>query len=88
MQEKEFQFVHEDLVHALNEECSPKGVSITKIDIREIHSDNSAKNLPELSRAQYKIETSVKLEVGLEEAFEFSPSPFNFGLTICIGIEI
>jgi len=26
LQEKEFQFVHEDLVHALNEECSPKWV--------------------------------------------------------------
>ena len=61
---------------------------IARIDIQEIYSDDLAKNLPQLSRNQYKIETSVKLEVGLEEAFEFSPSPFNFGLTICIGIEI
>ena len=61
---------------------------IARIDIQEIYSDYLAKNLPQLSRNQYKIETSVKLEVGLEEAFEFSPSPFNFGLTICIGIEI
>ena len=61
---------------------------IARIDIQEIYSDDLAKILPQLSRNQYKIETSVKLEVGLEEAFEFSPSPFNFGLTICIGIEI
>ena len=61
---------------------------IARIDIREIYSDDLAKNLPQLSLNQYKIETSVKLEVGPEEAFEFFPSPFNFGLTICIGIEI
>ena len=61
---------------------------IARIDIQEIYSDDLAKNLPQLSRNQYKIETSVKLEVGLEEAFEFFPSPSNFGLTICIGIEI
>ena len=61
---------------------------IARIDIQEIYSDDLAKNLPQLSRNQYKIETPVKLEVGPEEAFEFFPSPFNFGLTICIGIEI
>ena len=61
---------------------------IARIDIQEIYSDDLAKNLPQLSRNQYKIETSVKLEVGLEEAFEFFSSPFNFGLTICIEIEI
>ena len=80
LQEKEFQFVHEDLVHALNEECCPKGVSITRVDTRKKYPDGSAENLPELSRAQYKIETSVKLEVGSEEAFEFFSSPFNLGL--------
>ena len=42
---------------------------IARIDIQEIYSDDLAKNLPQLSRNQYKIETSVKLEVGLEEAF-------------------
>ena len=61
---------------------------IARIDIQEIYSDYLAKNLPQLSRNQYKIETSVKLEVVLEEAFEFFSSPFNFDPTICIGIEI
>ena len=61
---------------------------IARIDIQEIYSDDLAKNLPQLSRNQYKIETSVKLEVGLEDAFEFFSSPFNFGLTTCIGFEI
>ena len=80
LQEKEFQFVHEDLVHALNEECCPKGVSITRVDTRKKYPDGSVETLPELSRAQYKIETSVKLEVGPEEAFDFFSSPFNLGL--------
>ena len=61
---------------------------IARIDIREIYLDDLAKNLPQLSRDQYKIETFVKLEEGSQEAFEFSPPPLNLGLTIYIGIEI
>ena len=80
LQEKEFQFVHENLVYALKEECSPKGVSITRVNTKKKYSDDSAEYVPELSRAQYKIETSVKLEVSSEQAFDFFSSPFNLGL--------
>ena len=61
---------------------------IARIDIREIYSDDLAKNLPQLSRDQNEIETFVKLEEGSQEAFEFFSSPLNLGLTIYIGIEI
>ena len=80
LQEKEFQFDHGDLVCALKEECSPKTVNITSVNNREKYPDDSAENVPELSRAQYKIETSVKLEVGSEQAFDFFSSPLNLGL--------
>ncbi|MDP6049629.1 MAG: TIGR01777 family oxidoreductase [SAR202 cluster bacterium] len=80
LQEKKFQFAHGDLVHALKEECSPTAVSITTVNTQEKYPGNTVENVPELTQAQYKIETSVKLEVSSKQAFEFFSSPLNLGL--------
>jgi len=77
---KGFKFNYDELENALIEECRPEKVSVVKVDLTKESFDNSLKYSKKLSRADYKIETSVSLAVNSETAFNFFSSPLNLGL--------
>ncbi|MDC0035070.1 TIGR01777 family oxidoreductase [Chloroflexi bacterium] len=77
---RNFKFNYEELEKALIEECAPSGVSIVKVNSIKQPFDPSFKYSKQLSRADYKIETSVSLAVNSETAFNFFSSPLNLGL--------
>ena len=76
---RNFKFTYGELEAALLEECAPAGVNINRVDSMEEPFDPSTKYSKKLSKADYKIETSVKLDVSREAAFAFFSSPFNLG---------
>ena len=77
---RNFKFNYEELESALIEECAPVDVSVVKVNSIKQPFDPSLKYSKKLSRADYKIETSVCLAVNSETAFNFFSSPLNLGL--------
>tara|TARA_Y100000590_G_scaffold470670_1_gene667631 strand:+ start:8362 stop:9822 length:1461 start_codon:yes stop_codon:yes gene_type:complete len=77
---RNFNFIYDELEKALIEECTFGKVSILKVDSNKDRFSTSLKYSKKLSAAEYKIETSVKLAVNSEDAFNFFSSPLNLGL--------